>query len=266
MKKVISLVLTTIMAAALFTGCGSSSSSSAGSSTLDKVHKEKKLVVAVDDTFPPMEYRDENNKLVGFDVDLGEALSKKLGYKIEFQPTAWDGIFMGLKNKKFDAVFSSVSQTAAREKEMSFAGPYLMGGQVIAVKSDNSTIKSSKDLSGKVVGAQISTTGEDAAKKIAGVKEVKEYDKATDEFNDLVIGRIDAVVVDDAVAGYYSTKKAGYKILDEKLTKEPIGIAFRLEDKALAQEVYNAFKELKKDGTASKISEKWFGHDAYAEK
>ncbi|WP_446897294.1 transporter substrate-binding domain-containing protein [Clostridium sp. LBM24168] len=264
MKKILSILIAVSVITVLFAGCGkqnSGSNSSSSGSTLEKVKKDKKVVLAVDDTYPPMEFRDGSNKLVGFDIDMGTAIGKQMGVKVEFVSTAWDGIFMGLKSKKYDGVLSSVSITDERKKSMAFFGPYIHGGQVISVKQGNTAIKSSKDLNGKVVGVQISTTGEEAAKKIPGVKQIKTYDKITDAYNDLIIGRTDAVVVDNVVANYYKKQKKGFDVLSEKLTDEPFGAAFRLEDKDLAAEFSKAYEALKSNGTAAKISEKWFGTD-----
>lgn len=264
MKKILSIIIAVSVITVLFAGCGKqsgSSDSSSSGSTLEKVKKDKKIVLAVDDTYPPMEFRDENNKLVGFDIDMGNAIAKQMGIKIEFVSTAWDGIFMGLKSKKYDGVLSSVSMTNERKQSMAFFGPYIHGGQVISVKNGNTSVKSSKDLKGKVVGVQISTTGEESAKKIPGIKQIKTYDKITDAYNDLMIGRIEAVIVDNVVANYYQKQKKGFEVLSEKLTDEPFGAAFRLEDKDLAAEFDKAYKALKTDGTAAKISEKWFGTD-----
>jgi polar amino acid transport system substrate-binding protein len=119
MKKIISILITLSVMTVLFAGCGTqnkSSSTSSSETTLEKVKKAKKIVVAVDDTYPPMEFRDENNKLVGMDIDMGNALAKKMGIEIQFVSTSWDGIFMGLKSKKYDAVISSVSMTDERKK------------------------------------------------------------------------------------------------------------------------------------------------------
>jgi polar amino acid transport system substrate-binding protein len=264
MKKIISILITLSVMTVLFAGCGTqnkSSSTSSSETTLEKVKKAKKIVVAVDDTYPPMEFRDENNKLVGMDIDMGNALAKKMGIEIQFVSTSWDGIFMGLKSKKYDAVISSVSMTDERKKSMTFFGPYIHGGQVISVKTGNTTIKSSDDLKDKIVGVQISTTGEDVAKKIPGIKQIKTYDKITDAYNDLIIGRTDAVIVDNVVANYYKQKKSGFDVLSEDLTDEPFGIAFRKEDTDLKAEFEKAYKEIKADGTMTKISEKWFGSD-----
>ena len=131
-------------------------------------------------------------------------------------------------------------------------------------RSGNNAVKDVKDLKGKVIGCQLGSTGEISASKIEGIKELKKYDGVTDAFNDLSVGRIDAVIADGQVGGYYLKKRGGdLVLLDAKLTNEPVGIGFRKEDKELKEAVDKALDELKNDGTLSKLSLKWFGEDIY---
>lgn len=263
MKKIAAVLMTAVMAAALFAGC----SSGPKTTTVDDIKKAGKLTVGLADDFPPFEYRDDKNNLIGFDIDLANAIAAKLGVKAEFVPTEFSGIILALNSDKFDMIISGLSWTSEREKEVSFVGPYLQSGQAIIVKAD-SGITSKEDLKGKVVGAQLGSTGEEAAKKIEGTAEVKTYDKVTEELQDLLIGgRIDAVVTDKPVAGYYIAKSAQadqYKILEGMLTEEPMGIALEKDETELKTEVQKIYDGLVADGTMSQLSIKWFGYDAYA--
>ncbi|MDP4144587.1 MAG: ABC transporter substrate-binding protein [Bacillota bacterium] len=265
MKKFLMLMLTLALAVTTLAGCGQNANNTAstGASQVKGLLNQGELSIGVDDSFPPMEFRDENNNLVGFDVDLANEIGKKLGVKIKWVPTDWNGILLSLNSKKFDIVLSSLSITDERKKQITFSDSYFDINQVIAVKNGNTSIKSSADLKGKAVGCQLGTTGDDAASKLTGLKELKKYDKATEAFHDLTIGRLDAVIIDSPVAGYYSKKGGGFSVLDEKLTKEPIGIGFRQGNTDLQQAVQKAIDELKKDGTLSKLSVKWFGVDEY---
>ena len=266
MKKISVLILTAVMAVSLFAGCGKTGTSSdtQKKDSLQRVKSSGKLIIGLDDSYPPMEFRDEKNNLVGFDIDLGNELAKKLGVQVEFTTTDFNGILLALKSSKFDAILSALSITEKRKQEIDFAGPYIDGGQIIVVKKGNDKINSQTDLKGKTVGAQLGSTGEQAALKVQGTKEVKRYDKVTEAFHDLAIGRIDALIVDGQVGGYYTKKdSAEYKILTEKLTKEPEGIGIKKEDKELKDALQKALDELKADGTLSKLSMKWFGYDIY---
>lgn len=229
---------------------------------LARVKAAGKLVAGLDDAFPPFGFRDEKNNLVGFDIDLGNALAERLGIKIEWQPTEWSGVIMSLKSKKFDVIWSGMSITPEREKEVNFTKPYIGSAQIIIVKTSNKDINSKDNLKGKVVGTQLGSTGETAAKKLEGLKELKTFDVFTEAINDLNIGRLDAVVIDDVTARYYLQKQPGaFRILDDILSYEPMGIATRKEDTTLLDALNKELQAMIADGTYAKISEKWFGED-----
>ncbi|WP_097026266.1 ABC transporter substrate-binding protein [Clostridium peptidivorans] len=261
-KKMLSLVLSMVVAGAIFAGCGKTEEKKAANA-LEKVKTEKKLRIGLEDTYPPLEFRDSKNELVGFDIDLSKEIAKKLGVEAEFVLTEFGGLTMALNAGKFDVGISAISITEKRAKEVDFSEPYVKGGQVIIVKKGNTAIKSAADLKGKNVGAQLGTTGEEAAKKVEGVKALKTYDKATEPFHDLEIGRLDAVVVDEFVGRYYLSKQKDKFEVAVVLDQEPIGIAFKKGEKELHEAVQKAVNELKADGTLSKLSEKWFGEDIY---
>ncbi|HPI91817.1 MAG TPA: amino acid ABC transporter substrate-binding protein [Deltaproteobacteria bacterium] len=236
----------------------------AGDDSWDRVKKAGKLTIGIDDAFPPMEFRNEKNELVGFDIDASKELAKRLGIKVEHIPTVWDTVILSLKSKKFDIVWSGMSITAEREKEIAFTKPYIMEKQVVVIKKGNKKITGLKDLGAETtVGVQLGSTSEEALAKLnKKFKEIKKYDKNTDAFMDLKIGRIDALAVDELVGRYYLSQKPGeYSVLKEELLSEPIGIGIRKEDVALKEKIQKTLDEMFKDGTMKKISIKWFGDD-----
>ncbi len=171
---------------------------------------------------------------------------------------------LALGSSKFNVILSAMSITDERKKSIDFSDSYVMGGQVATIKQGNTKIKNLDDLKGKIVACQLGSTGDTAATAMKGLKEVKKYDKITDAFQELSIGRVDAVVMDAQVGGYYVAKKPGeYEVLKEQISEEPIGIGFKKQDKELRVAVQKALNELKADGTLSKLSQKWFGFDAY---
>jgi polar amino acid transport system substrate-binding protein len=283
MKKILLLTLTAIVAASVMTGCGKKTTTTTNTNgaavedvlasvkkndTLASALPEKtktagKISFGVDDAYPPMEYRDEKNALVGFDIDFGNAIAKKLGIKSEWVPTVWDGILPSLSAKKFDAILSSLSITDKRKLEIGFSEPYIMGGPIIITKKDNTSIKKADDLKGKIVAVQLGSTGDNAVSEISGTKEVKKYDKIPQALLDLTSGRVEAVVADDQVGRYYVGLDASKYLVAGKLNDEPFGIGFRKEDKDLTDVVQKAIDDLKADGTLSKISLKWFKTDIY---
>lgn len=278
MKKIGAILLTITMGLSVFVGCGKSTKTSVGANnsssvasegktdtSLEDVKKAGKLVIGLDDGYPPMEFRDEKNNLVGFDIDFANEIGKKLGVKVEFMPTEWNGILLALQSKKFDAIIAGLNITEERKKSIDFSKPYLMGGQVIAIKSGNNSIKTLADLKGKIVGCQLGSTGQKSAEdNLKDIKELKKYEKITQAFSELTIGRIDAVIMDAQVGGYYISKKPGeFEVLNEMVSEEPMGIGYRKGDKELQDEIQKIVDELEKDGILSKLSIKWFGYDAY---
>jgi polar amino acid transport system substrate-binding protein len=261
MKKFMSIILTVTMAGALLVGCGQKQEKL---NSLEAVQKVGKLTIGLDDSYPPMEFRDSKNELVGFDVDLGNEIGKKLGVKTEYTTTDFNGILLALTSSKFNIILSGMSITDKRKESIDFSDTYVMGGQVVAIKKGDTSIKSLEDLKGKVVACQLGSTGDSAATAMKGLKEVKKYDKITEAFQELSAERVDAVIMDAQVGGYYVAKKPGeYDVLKDVISEEPMGIGFKKEDKELKVAIQKALDELKADGTLSKLSQKWFGFDAY---
>ena len=222
------------------------------------------LRVGVDNTYPPMEYTNDKNETIGFDIDLTNEIAKKLNMKLELIPNAWDGIFLALDTDKFDCIISSVSLKADRLENYEFTKPYIANAQVIVVGAGTDSIKETKDLAGKKVGVQLNTTADEStAKYLEEVKfEITKYDQIIQCFSDLKAGRLDAVVVDEVVARYYVAQdKDSYKVTSAKLTNEPIGVCFKKGNTALRDKVQKAIDELKAAGTLKTLSEKWFGED-----
>ncbi|URZ18118.1 ABC transporter substrate-binding protein [Clostridium felsineum] len=261
-KKIMAVVLTAAIGLGVLGGCSSTGKSE--DQSLSNVKKAGVLKVGLSDDYPPMEFRDSNNKEAGFDIDMVNAIGKKMGVKVQIVTNSFDGIFVALKAKKFDMVQSCVSVTNERKSTLLFSDPYIYGGDAVFVKNSNTSIKAPNDLKGKVVGCQAGTTAEEALKNFNGLKETKKYQQTTDAFLDLQNDRTEAVVADPMVGDYYTSKNPGkFKKVKEYIGKQPIGAAFRKSDKTLKDAYQKAFNELKKDGTMSKLSNKWFGYDIY---
>ncbi|MDK2856665.1 MAG: polar amino acid transport system substrate-binding protein [Bacillota bacterium] len=282
MKKWFVLGLVLLVAVSLLvTGCGSKpapeqkpaaneqAEKPAGEGQAQQGAEQPVLRVGFNAAFPPFESVNDKGEFEGFDVDLAYALGKELGMKVEFVDVAWETIFAGLQSKKYDVIISGVTITEERKKTMNFSDPYFEAGQVIMVRKDYDEIKSEKDLAGKKVGVQISTTADEICTamqegksqfgKIA-IKEIKRYDNYPQAFVDLQNGNIDAVVVDVPVALPYVAKHSDkVKLVSEKpFVAEYTGIALRKEDTELLKKINAALKKLKEDGTYQKIYDKWF--------
>jgi len=222
----------------------------------------RKVTFGSDATFPPMEFVDATTKnVVGFDVDMINAIAKVSKLDVTVKSTAWDGIFAGLAAGDYDGVLSSVTITDERKATMDFSTPYLNAGQVIIVPKTTMNISKPEDLAGKIVGVQISTTGDIAVAKIAGVKQKKTYDDIGLAVEDLTIGRLDAVVVDSPTAAGYVLQNDKYKaklqIVGVPFTEEYYGIAVKKGNKELLDSINQGLAVITKDGTLDTLKKKW---------
>ena len=222
-----------------------------------------KLVIGLDDSFPPMGYRDASGKLIGFDIDAAEEVGKRLGVKIEWQPTAWDGVIHSLNAKKFDCIWNGMTITEERAKEVAFTKPYIMDGQIAIVKFTDKRFKKLDDLKSVKVGAQKGSSAINAVKKLPSAPaELKEYEDNPKALLDLEAGRIDVVVIDNVTGRDFIAKRPGkFKVLPGFISKEPFGVAFRKDDGELREKVQQTLDKMVKDGTMAKISRKWFAED-----
>jgi len=220
-----------------------------------------KITIASDATFPPMEMVDTNKNIVGFDIDLMNAAAKAGGFTVEFKNTAWDGIFAGLDNGKYDAVMSSVTITDERKKTMDFSTPYINAGQILTVRADE-TATSLNDLKGKTVGAQIGTTGAFEIDKVKAANKITEktYDEIGLAFEDLSNGRIDGVVVDNPTAASYALQNDKYKgklkTVGTPFTEEYYGVAVK-KGNAKVLDMINAGLKKVTDADHKAIEDKW---------
>ena len=224
---------------------------------------EKKLIVASDATWPPIELLDENKNVVGYSIDYLNAVAKEAGLTVEFHNTAWDGIFAALESHQADIIASSVTITDKRKKAMAFSDPYCEIRQAVVVPA-GSTIKTLKDLDGKKVGGQIGTTGlVETLPKAKSKAVVKTYDEVGLALEDLAKGTIDAVICDDPVAKFYANKKQEYagKLQVAFITNEVeyYGFALRKSDTELVKKLNAGIKAVKDKGIDKQIVEKWIG-------
>ncbi|MGE5614940.1 MAG: ABC transporter substrate-binding protein [Bacillota bacterium] len=259
MSKRSILFLSLVIIMALVSGaCGNGAASNGGGGA-------NVLRVGIDDTYPPMEYRDEKGNLAGFDIEMAQEIAKRLNKEVEFVPTAWSAIFTGLSTGKYDCIISSLSITEERKKTITYTRPYIANNQVIIVGKDNTDINSENDLGNKIVAVQMGTTSEDSCNefmKVTPFKEFKKYEGMTQALNELKIGRVDAVVTDLVVGKYFvGNDMESFRLVSTTLPNEPIGIGFDKKNQKLCDEVDKVLKEMMDDGSLKAISEKWFKDD-----
>ena len=252
MKKQTFIVLFMIMAITVLAGCTASGS------------KDGKLIIGIDDKFAPMGFRDDNNEIVGFDIEYAKAAAEKMGKEVTFQPIDWSAKESELNSGRIDMIWNGYTITDERKEKVLFSKPYLENSQVVVVLGDSS-ISKLDDLADKEVGLQSLSSAADAldANPIkAKIANISEFPDNVLALTDLKTKRLDAVVIDEVVARYYMSKEPNtFKLLDEALAPEQYGIGIKKGNEALLDELQKALDEMNSDGTAAEISTKWFGEN-----
>ncbi len=238
--KVLSLVMAVLLTAAMLGAC------SGGSSNV--------LTVATNAEFPPFEYF-EGEKIVGADIDMIDAIAEKMGVEVEITHIDFDAALTGAATGKYDIALSGITANDERRKNMDFTDDYYVASQAVIVMAD-SEFKVVADLEGKTVSCQEGTTGEQYL--LDNNYEVQSYKTGAEAISALVAGKVQAVVIDDAVAKALSAKQEGKTVvLDEPMTKENYAIATKLGNTELVEKINAALAELKADGTLANIFAKY---------
>lgn len=258
-KKILLAGTLAVTTAALVTGCGGQDKKAAEQKLPDKV------VIGLDDNFPPMGFRDESGQLIGFDIDLAKEAGKRLGVEVEFKPIDWDSKEAALQSKQVDLLWNGLTITEDRAKKIGFSKPYCKNAQLLVVRAD-SPIADRAGLAGKVIGTQEGSSSIDALEKNKefenSLQEVKKYGDFVAAFMDLEVGRTDGILVDSVVGRYYMAKKEGkFKVIDDKMGDEQFGVGMRKDAKLLQDKLNDVLKQMTEDGTMKKLSEKWFKED-----
>ena len=264
MKKIIYSILTIALVLTLGSW-GKAKKAKKNTNPVDALKARGEFVLGLDDSFPPLGYRDDNNEIVGYDIDLGKEVAKRLGVAFKAQPIDWDAKEMELETGKIDCIWNGFTITEDRKSALSMSFAYLNNEQVLVVRND-SGIKSLAGMKGKIIGIQSGSSAQEAVddnpsfKK--SLKDIIPFKDNITALNDLKIGGVDGVVMDSVVANY-SIKTTGepFTVLSEALANEEYGIGFAKKAPELRDEVEKILKEMAKDGTVAAISAKWFGKD-----
>jgi polar amino acid transport system substrate-binding protein len=262
MKKNFNLILVILILAAMTVAC---SKKGGEDTSFEDIKTKGTLVLGLDENFPPMGFLNDNQEIVGFDIDVAKEVTKRMGVELVIQPISWEAKELELSTKNIDCIWNGMTYNEERAKSMTLSIPYMKNTQVAVVlaTSDVSTLS---DLSGKSVIIQSGSTASDAIDNNETFKNsLKELIKVKDNVQallDLKISGSDAVIMDEILARYYTEKEEGtYKILDETLAEEDYVIGFRKGEDTLRSEVEKHLKEMDADGTLASISETWFGTD-----
>lgn len=258
MKKSKLTLISLLAAGAVLTGCQTSEA--------DSNTEENTFVIGLDDTFAPMGFRDDDGELVGFDIDLAEAVAEDLDYAISFQPIDWAMKETELNAGNIDMIWNGYTITDERAEKVDFGTPYLENSQLIITLEGND-IDSKTDLAGKKVAAQQSSSAVSAIEAdptdiINQFEngEVIQFPSNNDVFNDLISGRSEAIVVDETLGRFYmnQNEEPDYKILEDNFGNEEYAIGFRQEDDDLREEFNASLERLMEDGTYDDIYQSWF--------
>ena len=219
--------------------------------------KNNVVYVGTNAEFMPFEYLDKN-KIIGFDIDLLDAISKETGLEFKIQDMAFDGLLPALQTKKIDMVIAGMSATPERQKAVAFSKPYFKAKQVVITTPEKAkSLKSFKDLSGKKVGVMLGFTGDTVVSEIKGVK-VERFNAAYAAILALSQNKIDAVVLDSEPAKKYTANNKQFVIANIPAEEEDYAIAFRKNDKELINKINAALDKIKSNGEYDKILKKYF--------
>lgn len=269
MKKLVAGMIIAGTVLVGLTGCGTKKETEKVTDWA-KIEKEGKIVIGVDDTFVPMGFRDENDEIVGFDIDLAKAVTEELGIEAKIQPIDWSMKETELQNGTIDLIWNGYTVTDERKEKVAFTKPYLKNEQVIVTLKKNN-ITEYQDMTDKVIGAQEGSSGEanlinkpELMLDFVKDNEAVLYPTFSETFLDLNNGRLDGFIIDTVYAEYYISKEDDsekYVILPSQFGEEDYAVGVRKEDKETLKKINGAIKSLSEQGKTQEISMKWFNED-----
>ncbi len=253
-KMLIILMISVIsLSACVFSACNRE-----GKNSLERITKKNVLTLVGSGTYPPFNFYDEDDYVVGFDVDTGLAISQELGVILNYETAAWDGLIDGLKSGHYDAILGSMAITEERSKEVSFTLPYYYSGAQLFVRAD-SGFTGAMDMAGKEIAVMTGTTFAEDVIALRG-KPVH-YEEHKQIFTELLSGRVDGVIA-DRLAGIQVMKAMSggdqLKMTGELLRTVEIAIAVRKKNETLLEKLNETISKLKSSGRLSEISQQWF--------
>lgn len=223
-------------------------------------------VVGTGATYRPFEYETPQKELVGFDVDLMKEIAKAAGFEVKFINTPWDGIFNALNNGDRDIIMSGITITDKRKEVVDFARPYFLAHQLI-LTNKNLTIKSIKDLDGKLIAVVNASAGDIAASNAFGKAStnIRRFDNTPLALEELANGGVDAMIGDVGVLQYYAKQnpeKHFNQCRDPNFEEQYFGIGIAKGNKTVLDAVNKGLEAVIANGTYNEVYKKWFGTDA----
>ncbi len=255
-KSVVMAGLVAIFAVGALAGCGSDNTA-----TKQEAPKSNKILVGLNPTYEPFEFQGDDGKVQGFDVDIINAVAKKIGKEVEFKSMPFDTLIPALQMKELDVIDSGMIITKARAEKVGFVSPHFQTDLSIVTK--DGSINTPEALKGKHIAVQMGTSPADIAHKIEGAQ-VTEYDHGSYALLALKNGQADAVIIDKAVAKRYTIvhPEDGFQIFVYPNTGTYVAMSVNKENKELHAAINKAIAEMKADGTLDSIYQKWFQTNA----
>ena len=267
-NKKVALVLVSLLT--LFLTACTQKASDPKQDNWDKYQEQGSITIGFDNTFVPMGFEEMNGQYTGFDIDLAEAVSEKLGFKVQFQPIDWDMKETELQNGTIDAIWNGYSATDERREKVAFSIPYMENQQVLVTKKSKQ-IHSVEDMKDKTLGAQAGSSGyldfeaqPDLLKNRVKDQKANQYQSFNEALIDLKNDRIDALLIDRVYANYYLQSEGilnDYNVFSAGFESESFAVGVRAADKRLLTALNQSFIELYQEGKFQEISHKWFGED-----
>lgn len=246
------LIRSACLAAALIAGAATA----VQADTLDNIKKDGVLVMANGGAFPPFGYV-ENGTMVGFDIDLGNEVARRLGVQPKWEKIDFSGLIPALNSKRVDVLVTAMTWTAERAQRITFSSPYYNSGIAGGAKPAANIVKAG-DIAGKVVAVQIGSAGERFVRDLGTAKEVKTYNDFLLAFADVEAGRADVVVNTLPTVRYNAARRPSKLAVSETWDKRDVGINTRMDDTRLLEAVNAVLADLKREGFLDKLDAKWF--------
>ncbi|MDF7681600.1 lysine/arginine/ornithine ABC transporter substrate-binding protein [Enterobacteriaceae bacterium ESL0689] len=243
-------------------------------STSTLAAEQKEIRFGVYPAFAPLEWKDPEGNLVGFDIDLGNAICQQLQAKCVWVENNFDGIIPALKARKFDAILSGMYMTDKRKQQINFSDKLYTSPVFLVARKNTLTGNSPEQLKGKTIGIEQGSAQETYANRHwrpQGINIVS-YQGADSVVRDLEAGRIDGAVLSGMMADYTFLRQpqgqdftfVGGSLQDDKLFAAGAAIGLRKEDEALRQELNGAIAKILADGTYQKLASQYFNFDVYS--
>ena len=257
------LGLVFVLTLGVLAACGSNEATekNEGSSS----DKKETLLIGTEATYPPFSYRNDDNEITGYDVEVAREVADRIGMKAEFKAIEWKGLLSSLETERIDMVANQVTITDDRKEQFDFTEPYTYSGGQVIVNKDNTDIKGIEDLKGKTVGTTQGSNYAKAAEE-AGA-ETKIYKGAAQVLTDLSSDRNIDAAMNDRLFILTELPEQDYNVkgVGETFNKTEMAFALPKGNEDLIEKINGALKEMKKDGTLADISKKYFDGENVSE-